>query len=229
MKKIFLSVFFLSIFVDSNAQPTEESIHDAASCSEATYKRMKENGTFKGEIPNCARNLRVLLDNGADSNEKGRHKQTPLHIAAKWGNLELARILLDSGALVDEVDIDSQTPLMIAMKNYILQKYNESRNMSYSQGSALPVIQLLLKYHANPNTTFPGGFYELHADRVPYTSGYTALTLAARHCWVEVAQSLLEEGADPELPRADGATPEYLSRYHKCNDVLSLVTKPKSR
>ena len=42
--------------------------------------------------------LRVLLESGANVNERGMHDWTPLHRAAAFGDLKSCRILLDNGA-----------------------------------------------------------------------------------------------------------------------------------
>jgi ankyrin repeat protein len=226
MSKFLLFLLLISVGITLNAEAIKESLHDAAMCSPALYKRMIEHGTYKGEIPNCEDNLRALLAKGADPKAKDREGKTPLHHAIKWGNLDLAKILLVAGASTEEIDIDSQTALMISIREYAIQQYQDRKKLPYMQGSALPVIKLLLEYHANPNIKFPGRFNEEGDQTIPYTSGYTPLTLAARHCWADVAHSLLSAGADTKLARSDGATPEFLSRYYECNDVSKLFTKP---
>ena len=40
----------------------------------------------------------MLLEHGADVNAPGGDHATPLHIAARWANVEVVRVLLEHGA-----------------------------------------------------------------------------------------------------------------------------------
>lgn len=48
--------------------------------------------------------------------ENKKEQQTPLHIASRLGNVDIAMLLLQHGADVDAVTKDSYTPLHIAAK-----------------------------------------------------------------------------------------------------------------
>ena len=58
--------------------------------------------------------VRVLLDAGADPNNRQRHGYTPLHSAAANGDLESVELLLDAGADPAATNDERQTPLMLA-------------------------------------------------------------------------------------------------------------------
>jgi ankyrin repeat protein len=58
--------------------------------------------------------VRVLLDAGADPNNRQRHGYTPLHSAAANGDLESVELLLEAGADPAATNDDGQTPLMLA-------------------------------------------------------------------------------------------------------------------
>lgn len=60
--------------------------------------------------------VRQLLEQGADANERDKYNQTPLYIAAHWGNTELAILLIEKGADVNTRDKDQNTPAMTAEK-----------------------------------------------------------------------------------------------------------------
>jgi ankyrin repeat protein len=57
---------------------------------------------------------KLLIDQGADVNEKGRDNFTPLHWAAYYGKAEMARILLNKGAQVNAMSETYGTPLILA-------------------------------------------------------------------------------------------------------------------
>ena len=56
--------------------------------------------------------VRVLLDAGADPNcqEEDDPHWTPLHFAAKYGDVEIAELLLERGAKLDRRDAHGETP-----------------------------------------------------------------------------------------------------------------------
>ena len=98
--------------------------------------------------------------------------QTPLHLAAKGGFVEVVRSLLDAGARVDAVDQFGYTALMYAAGEG-------------SEGSDHErVISLLLEAGASINH---------HTN-----DGYTALLWAAAFGRVEATGLLLKSGADIE-------------------------------
>lgn len=61
--------------------------------------------------------IRLLLQHRADPNAPTRHGETPLLIAAKWGQTANSRALIDGGAEVDVIcSKDGDTPLHRAVK-----------------------------------------------------------------------------------------------------------------
>ena len=56
-----------------------------------------------------------FLDEGIPASYSNSLGQTPLHISAMWGNVEVLRVLLDRGAVVDAVNqLSNATPLHVA-------------------------------------------------------------------------------------------------------------------
>ena len=58
---------------------------------------------------------RLLLDNGADINARGRLLMTSLHGPSYFGHLDVVRLLLQRGAEVDPRDDVGLTPLKLAI------------------------------------------------------------------------------------------------------------------
>ncbi|KAH9988398.1 ankyrin repeat-containing domain protein [Russula vinacea] len=75
---------------------------------------------------------RLLLDHGADPNERGLYGLTPLLRASKVGDIEMARLLVEHGASVELQDGAGKTPLDYA-----------------SEKQHVEVIKLLLEHGAN--------------------------------------------------------------------------------
>ena len=149
-----------------------------------------------------------LLTQGADVNEKGFENMTPLASVSSAFRLaddqkasEVAAVLLGHGAAVDSVDDYHETPLLHAV-----------------EAKKIRLVRVLLAHGANAAETFGGTHSRLtplqyairHGDtemastildfKPPLenvdTDGDTALSWAVKHRKLELAQALLEHGAN---------------------------------
>ena len=84
-------------------------------------------------LPNIAR---LLLEHGADVNTRTNHGQTPLHVAAEYGRVEVVYVLLEHGANVDAEDNSGRTPLHTHCHTAVDYKNTE-------------VVRVLLEHGAN--------------------------------------------------------------------------------
>jgi hypothetical protein len=64
--------------------------------------------------PGCPNVARLLLEHGADVNVRDNCRETPLHVAARYGRVEFVRVLLEHGADVGAVGEDGKTALQVA-------------------------------------------------------------------------------------------------------------------
>jgi len=87
--------------------------------------------TEKKEKIDC---VKLLIDFGAQLNEKNMTGGTPLHDAAEHGHIECLSKLIECGAEVNEKDNDGETPLHAA-----------------THAESLDVIKELLKHGADKN------------------------------------------------------------------------------
>ena len=150
-----------------------------------------------------------------DVNDANLGGETPLHIAAEFGNPEIITLLLNAGADVNAVtprEIGRQTPLQIAAEYsnleamQVLLNYGADPNFKNKRGSALhyaiqsedelPMFNSLLAANANVMLR------NLHGD--------TPLHIATRLNRVELAERLLAANADIHALNLDGKTPEML-------------------
>ena len=56
----------------------------------------------------------LLLDNGADPNQKDIHGWTPLHRAALWGYVDIAKMLIENGA---NINASEEIPFIFILFN----------------------------------------------------------------------------------------------------------------
>ena len=94
---------------------------------------------------------------------------TPLHVAAKAGQVEVVTLLLEFGAAVDPITSDTySTPLHLACR--------------HGFGA---IVSLLLRASASREAQALGGITPLH--------------VATRHGRMEIVRILLEDGVDVEV------------------------------
>src|SRR5437660_1567677 len=93
----------------------------------------------------------ILIRRGADVNTpRGPEAQTPLHMAARRGNIAIAQVLLDGGAVLEAQDKKGETPLRRAV------------NCGHPE-----FVSLLLAHGADVNTRDRKGRTPLQAARQP--------------------------------------------------------------
>ncbi|KAG0651927.1 ankyrin repeat [Hyphodiscus hymeniophilus] len=148
--------------------------------------------------------VRLLLMFGADPNDPDREGNTPLFLAVEKLFMAGATILLKYGAdpnLVAGPDLESSLAMAVIANNvgfsHLLLSYNGDIKHLTSDGNTLLIaamkkktpkkfIELLLEYGADPNGKS--------------RRGETALFEALQLGRADIATSLLEHGADPNLP-----------------------------
>src|SRR5437016_4159120 len=93
------------------------------------------------------RNLSFVnsLQNQEYLNEQDVGSQTPLHLVAVGGHIEVIEVLLKAGANMEEQDMGSQTPLHRA-----------------AEGGHVEVVEALLKVGANKEAQNRGSCTPLH-------------------------------------------------------------------
>ncbi|CAH1187227.1 unnamed protein product [Phyllotreta striolata] len=138
----------------------------------------------------------MLIERGADCNEKDHRGQTPLHFAARTQNVDCLELLLGKGAANPNAeDFDRRTPLHAAI----------GKSSKSSQ-----IIELLILNGANPNV---GDQY-----------GYAPLHVAALKGLSECVEALIYYGADVTAKTKCGMTALSIIRK-KVPLAFSMFTK----
>lgn len=190
----------------------------AASSRTETFATLKERGHYHGFFPNISETVKLLIAAGADIDHKDNWGRTPLRIAVGANSVDVVRVLLKAGA-----DVHARNP------SPKMRKYTGADDpigfaaaRGYPQVS-LEIIELLLSAGADPNyRSFR--YYNPDFDAKGRTSdGYTALTFAARWDLQPVVDVLLKYGADPCLPREDGASALAIAEKHNHQAVADLI------
>ncbi|CAL8085284.1 unnamed protein product [Calicophoron daubneyi] len=173
----------------------------------------------------------LLLNNPeVNVNHQAQHGFTPLHIAAHYGNVNVARPLIDRGADVNFQAKNNITPLHIAAK-----------------WGRLEMVQLLLSHGALVDCRTRDGLTPLHcAARSGYAdlcsllidasanpsaktrNGLTPLHMAAQGNHEEVAKILIMRGASVEDKTGDMLTPLHVAAHCGNREVAKILLDNQS-
>uniref|UniRef100_A0A8B9N557 Ankyrin 2 n=1 Tax=Accipiter nisus TaxID=211598 RepID=A0A8B9N557_9AVES len=177
-------------------------------------KREDVSMTFNGNI--CFLSPRIF--------QKGF---TPLHVAAKYGSLEVAKLLLQRRASPDSAGKNGLTPLHVAA-HYDNQK----------------VALLLLEKGASPHATAKNGYTPLHIaakknqmqiattllnygaeTNILTKQGVTPLHLASQEGHTDMVTLLLEKGSNIHVATKTGLTSLHLAAQEDKVNVAEILTK----
>lgn len=157
----------------------------------------------------AARVKELLKENPELALEKDVRNETPLHIAAREGHLEVIKVVLKAGAPIDIGDNEESTPLDVAaifghmeVAEYLVKKgaaidhadVNGLTPLHFAAYNEQPEIAaFLIERGADASATTVNGSTPLHG--AVYNGDVATMTL------------LLENGADPNVRNSAGYTP----------------------
>ena len=146
------------------------------------------------------------LDAGTDINQPDVNGDYPLHVAARQGQVNIARALVENGALPEVLDAAGQSPMRVALgggKTQVAQMLIEQGALLDPQGMLGELVgagvsdrdsfKLLLRRGASLDRADARGDAPLH------------LAILAGH--LDAVARLIELGADVNRPNAAGQTP----------------------
>ncbi|MGC6366879.1 MAG: ankyrin repeat domain-containing protein [Candidatus Marinamargulisbacteria bacterium] len=214
----------------TNAQLNNATRPPITSCTSAT-----NDSTNSGASVNKRKKESICeyTSSGASVNKrkKDTYKRTPLHIAAKEGNLDNVQALIKDGADVNAKDEDKKTPLHIA-----------------AEEGNLDIVQALIKYGADVNAKDEDEETPLHiaaekgcvdivkalikngADVNAKTNYYffpniakTPLHIAAEEGNLNIVQVLIKSGGDVNAKDQYGETPLHKAARNDHNVSKTLI------
>jgi ankyrin repeat protein len=143
--------------------------------------------------------VEMLIEHGADVNAVAHFNWTAMMVAAAKGHDEVIGLLLEHGANADVADIYGWTPLMRAV--------HENR---------FAAVSLFLRSR------------EVDLEAAD-DSGATALHHAARQGHVEIAQLLVDNGAELDAENVQGFTPLAMARQQHHPKMVHYLESRKTR
>lgn len=163
-----------------------------------------DNGSIEGPplvrasaYGNSARDIKNLLNAGADVNGKNNEDYNSLMYASYNGNIDVVKILLDAGADVNAKNKDGDTALTLTTE---LLRNPEKRN---------EIISTLLNRGADVDAK----------DNM----NNTALIIATRRGYKDLVKILLDAGADVNVQTNDNETPLILANDFEYPEIVELI------
>ncbi|XP_055997855.1 ankyrin repeat domain-containing protein 27-like isoform X5 [Ostrea edulis] len=178
-----------------------------------------------------------------DVNAQNYRRDTPLHLASKWGYESIIRILLDNHARTDIKNRKKQAPCHVAQNahvNRIFHMYESAPKLltqkQKSQGSVpsenvlnvnvadSKLFRPLHKACQAQNMDLVKLFINKGADaNVQTKKGITPLHLASINKNTHIVFHLLKHGAKVNVRDSYGDTPLHLTCYKGCKDTLDCL------
>ena len=154
---------------------------------------------------------RALLDAGADVNDAVSDGQSALVVAAANANWELAAYLLDRGADATRAEAGWNALHQTVRTRRMNLAFGTPGPFSSGTLDSIDLIRKLLDAGVDVNARMTrNGIRDGQRNRFNRL-GATAFVLAAKVTDVEAMRLLLEAGANPTIPTADGTTPLMLA------------------
>lgn len=165
---------------------------------------------------------KLLLDHGAGFELKN-YGETPLSVAARYGNANMVKLFIERGADIDARDNDGRTPLSLAKTEEtakVLIDAGADINSKDNRGRSplcwardLSVVRLLLDAKANVNSG--------------REVGRTPLIIAAKQSLAKKTRLLLQHGAEVDARDKRSRTPLVISaKSQRPNrDIMKLLVK----
>ena len=156
---------------------------------------------------------RLLLVGGVDMNGRDNDGRSPLHLAAFYGQVDVAESLLEYAAEVNAADISGHTPLhQVTLGNHDYKQFGmESWLLKKHPGRVISLAQRLLESGADVNAQ--------NKDHE------TPLHLASRLRLHEMARLLLEHGAKVDVMNSEGKNPLQLATGRKGKAMRRLLSE----
>ena len=157
--------------------------------------------------------VKLLLVGGVDVNGRDSDRRIPLHLAAFYGQSDVAEVLLEYASQVNATDISGYTPLhQVTLGYHDYKRFGlESWLLKEHPGRVIFLAQRLLESGADVN-----------AQNKKHE---TPLHLASRLRLHEMARFLLKHGANVDMMNSEGKTPLQLATGRKGKAMRRLLSE----
>lgn len=169
-----------------------------------------------------------LLAAGADPNVRDDWGRTALFYTTEANNIDVAELLLNSGADPNSAIESQETSVAQQLGSTSLMAAFHWYSLAYDP----TMFQLLLAHGADPNYRNPSRYdseWDTTTRGAVTFAGQTVLTRASTDGYYTLARLILENGANPTIPREDGALPETIATQNKHSKIAALIAEYAKR
>ncbi len=185
------------------------------------------NSLYKSEI------ALTLIRNGADINARAKDEITPLHEAARGGNVDVVELLIARGAEINAKNKAGSTPLHWAIligkahkKEIADVLLNAGADPLIEDGAGETSIEIALMEDDSSLAELLVKAIDL--NKLNY-SGDTPLHYAVRRHNLKMIEILVAHGADVDKQDADGDTPLYIAEHYiKDANMVEILQQTKA-
>ena len=201
------------------------------------------------EVDETLLSLEELAEYNADVCHCG---YTPLHLAARYGHLEVAILLIRKGARLDERDCTGATPVHVASCHNHANLIGGNLNVKTSNGStplhsaaacgAVEIIDYLLNKKASLTATDNYGLTALHYSihNIRFRSVVDLIAPRKGHLsgifvhdnryisvdglrWLDTLLTLLQSGSNVDAVDVDGQTALHIAAHYGLADAVNVL------
>lgn len=228
-------------------EPTTKASTDQIVTAERVDEWLEEGADINEELSNAiigndAKRAALLIRKGADVNKRNTQGYAPLHNAARNRNSPLVELLVKNKADVDERDEDGFTPLILAVsRNHVptiemLARLGADLDLPTSNGiTPLGIALSDGHYYAAKALIDLGAKVDMPSGKEAVTplmvvaTQITAQTRAAHITQgpspIELAQHLIDKGANVNAASKDGVTPLMIAAGHNNVPMIGVLLR----
>ena len=193
-----------------------ESVDKPRESAASTQLQPQEAEMLEAAAKGNTARVQELLNQGVKVNMRGGDGNTPIMEAAYGGHLDTVKLLLDRGADLSAKKRDGATALTLTSNKDIVALFkNVSSMVAAAAAGNNTILETFISNGTPINALSETGESALHAA-----------------CWngrVDTVRLLLERGADPQIKKADGASPVSLASGQKHEDIVALLNAAIAR
>lgn len=163
--------------------------------------------------------------NAKDVSQSLNDGDTPLYIAAQFGNLGIAKLLIKAGATVNQAKINGTTPLFIAVQNNNIAMakllINSKAIVDKARNDGATSLFIAAENgHTKIAMLLINGGAKID---IATSSGATPLFVTALNGHVEMAKILIAEGAKINQAKNDGTTPIHIATQQGHIEIVKIL------
>ncbi|KAJ6215631.1 hypothetical protein RDWZM_010131 [Blomia tropicalis] len=189
---------------------------------------MISTGTVNDNYQHQQQMVNHLLINGSDPNRTSDDRmETSLHLAARYGRVDIVRQLIDSGADLNVRDSSGRTPLhtsigadTIGVFDLLIREPSIDVNVQTDDGTTPLILSARIANQDMVQRLIDGGQCQVN---VGDNTGRTALHWAVSVNNIDAARTLLMNGADCDARDCRDQTPLFLAAREGSYNCVHLL------